>query len=190
MKPIHYSNGPGYVRERKVEYYFYLMIHELFDGSQTTREFINLIENFGKKLDDRASLTLPQTGDYAEVRRSVLRLPWSEGTRQYLESYQHPVLLLARSELAVGDFEEKTVRLFFFTDGTTDPGSYFEVLNDLAKEVNGCGNLFALNPYLGSVPAGATGFFRNLWDAIQLKPGMFGIGIDLKKLIKGKNKDS
>ncbi|MET0656766.1 MAG: hypothetical protein ABW110_01255 [Steroidobacteraceae bacterium] len=186
MKPLHYSNGPGFFPEYKIDYHFYLVIHEFFDGASSTREFVNLLENFGKKLNNRASLTLPQAGSYAEVRKNLLRFNWSDDRRQFLKSYEHPILLLSRSPMAIDQFDAKDAQLFLFTDGMANPQMYFTVLNELADEVNLGRDLMSVSSYLGSTPPEATGFMRRLWDGLQLKPGVFGFGIDLKKVATGK----
>ena len=188
-KPIIYASGEGYVPPKGPQYRFHLVIHELYENSERAREFVALAHNFGNMMDERAAVILPVPAEYANIRRAILSLPWNTRLKQYLESYQHPYMILSRDVLGATTFNPDSVRFFFFTNALKDPDSYFPLFNSLATEVNKSTNyldLYCLNPNLPQ-PRGATLFFQRLWKALLLQPNFGGFGVDLKILLESED---
>ena len=167
-------------------YQMYLILSPYYENYEPLRHFIQLLENFA--LDtEKVSLVIPATGRYTITRNRILAVPWDLATLNDLRQASGPILLIIRTTLAHFNPQSDEFMLFKFPAAIdlAEHEQYVALLREMSVAVDAGDDLFAWRRGEKRRQTANT-LLRRLYDSIELKPGMLGCSVDLKKLIIGR----
>jgi hypothetical protein len=178
MWTMDYVGGGGWSTSPK--YHIILILNEFYSSDSPEVEgLIRALRILDKKLKDRVRISVPHDGQEEEVYESVMKKPWLEKHKSHIT--KSPGLLFLDAEIEAFDpkanrFEYLSLK-GFITGGKLDYHQISGLLGYLGEGINqGESLLELLNTHR---------IRKNrdiLWDAVELKPGVWGFKFDLKKL--------
>lgn len=163
-------------------YSFYLVIHELYEDSDELVDFLAFLKAFGDKLKDRGTVVTPLPGAYERVKYFVPNRLWDSEYRKELEPRQNPYILVTEKELDNFRPDESQYMILKFPEPSPKRGPYVGLFDYMAEEIRQNHSLFDWQ-YVSPQGPPVAKILKQIWTAVEAKPGAFGFSIDLKKLI-------
>ena len=166
------------------EYWMYLVINEFLQNYRPLEDFIQLVSNFGRVVDERANVVIPFNDRYRETRNYVLNQSWNSATKTELQSTLHPYILVLRTPLARIDTEKDELIILKFPEALAYSERYVELFSEIADEILKGNDLFEWR-HAKHRKEVAGKILNRVAESVSIKPGMLGFSIDIKKLLIG-----
>lgn len=166
-------------------YWMYLVISEFYEDYPAIDPLLYLFTNFGKKVSNRANVITPERGAFGCTRDEVLSRPWDSRTQNELEDVRIPALLVIEKPFKQFTPVSDRFAVLRLTEAFGEVEQYATLFSRLALEINAGHDLF--NWLQTSARKQLPGkLLRRLSESVEIKPGAFGLSIDVKRLLIGK----
>ena len=179
-----------------VKYLFFLLSEDYIESNKLiTAALRPLQDKFAKDLRGSGAIVRPTEGDASENTEKVLNKKlFGRGQTDYLQSIYGETPLLLCLDRAINDFnphhdphllislrksidEHGNVKVFELT-------TLFQAISDSANR----GDLFECAGQIAQAQGGARS--SRFFESLQLRPNLFGVGIDLKEAFKAIRRSS
>jgi hypothetical protein len=165
-------------------YWMYLVISEFLQDYGPLEDFVQLVSNFGRVVDEKASVVIPFQDAYRDTRNYVLNQSWNSATRSELQNTLHPFILILKTPLARIDAEKDEIIILKFPEALAYSERYVELFSEIADEIFEGKDLFEWKH--AKHRKEVTGKVLNrIAESLSIKPGLLGFSIDVKKLLTG-----
>lgn len=175
------------VQRGKLDYLFFLLTEDYIEANVRIAESLSpLLVKFARDLGDSGALVRPFSGEEKSTLGDALKKGWS---KEEIERMRLDLPALLITDVDFDDFDPKTSKhLIIYLRGSINENGEIkifelaELLNELALGAR-IKDLFGVaNDYLEAQRK--KGLKEASWDTVELKPGAFGIKVDLKKGIE------
>ena len=165
----------------RCDYLIFLLYQDYIEQEkEMADQFNSALERLARKLGDRGAVVVPFGGDVETVRQHVLEKNWTEEELNIL--MRTPCLLLIDT-----DFDEFNPRrhrwAILNVDSKMGVDEIIEKINKISIEISREEDLFNLFERYSR-----ENIIDRLGESVFVRPNFMGFGIDLRKLIFGRNK--
>ena len=165
-------------------YWMYVVISEFLQDYGPLEDFIQLVSNFGRVVNDKACVVIPFQFAYRDTRTYVLNRPWKSPIADELQDTLHPFILILRTSLPKFDAEKHEFIILKFPEALAYSEKYVALFSEIADEILGDRDLFEWK-HTEHRKELAGKILNRVTESISMKPGILGFSIDIKKLLTG-----
>ena len=175
------------VQRGKLDYLFFLLTEDYIEANVKIAESLSpLLVQFARDLGDSGALVRPFSGEEKNTLGDALRKGWGN---EEIERMRRNLPAILMTDVDFDDFDPTTNKhlIIYLRESMNEHGEVKifelgELLNELVLGAR-IKDLFAVaSDYLEHQRK--KGLKEASWDAVELKPGAFGIKVDLKKGIE------
>lgn len=161
---------------------FFLLYQDYVDAESTfAKQFGAELERFARSMGDDGWIVKPFLGDIESAKADVLHKDWTEAQR--LELNRTPSLLMIETDFA--DFNPRTHKWALFTFGTgplRSVGTDAAQLRALFQQISDAVRDHDVDPFDVALGVIRKAKLAHGGEVFGLKPGMFGVSVDLRAL--------
>lgn len=155
---------------------FFLLHEDYIEAQRGLSERLQQeIERLARNMGEFGAVVAPFAGDVERTRKHILDKPWSDGERDKLR--RTPALLMIDQDFAAFDPREHRYVILHLNDGDDGDAALFRSL--LQKLVDALPDENS-DPFELISAAMREREVQEAVEMIELKPGVFGLSIDLK----------
>ena len=163
----------------KANAYVYLFWEDYSSDSDAPRRLVEYMRRAGNLFGEEASFFVAHQGDQEKISEEVNR-GHLKGFRDEISKYA-PCLLLTGKSLEKFSPAKDAHMFLSVPHRFARDKEYQDFFSELHRLVADKKNSRRDRP---------TAFLENLWNALSLSPNVMGLGIDLKKLVSGRDRSS
>jgi hypothetical protein len=166
------------VKARDFEYLFFLVSWNEY-VTAITEELEKQADPFGQELGLEGAVVRAFRSARGETFRQVQEKDWPGSVRERMDSEQDPFMLVIREGFAEFSPASSPWAIVWFSDFREKPDCIYRVFGVLAQKVRRQEDVLQ---HLQSLARDKR--YRKLADAIEIKPGAFGVSINVKALLQ------
>lgn len=159
---------------------FFLLFEDYLEAQRgLSAELTTELERFARNLGDKGAVVLPFAGDVPATQQSIRDKRWPHESVELLQNT--PAMLMIGTDFDDFDPRYHSWVLFHFGRGTRqEPSKFRSLMEKVVEAVDD----ETKSPFQVVQMAIRDGHLEDAYGSVELKPGVWGVSVDLRKAWK------